>query len=163
MLRIVAITLIQGALPAVFGWLLLLIKPETTVIAPWSMLMLFIFFANLLIVTAGWKYLGVTRSDRQAQAILMFLAVFEPLLTYRVLIAEGTNLTPAAQIACYCAGQAAIWVTVVWGPEISGYFMQRRWDKKVLSGEKKFPSRKEFLEERERRRALKQKKSIYRK
>ncbi len=103
------------------------------------------FFANLLIVAAGWKYLGVTRSDRQAQAILMFLAVFEPLLTYKVLIAEGTNLTPWVQIACYCAGQAAVWVTIVWGPEISGYFMQRRWDKKVLSGEKKFPSRKEFL------------------
>ena len=107
---------------------------------------------------AGWKYLGVTRSDRQAQAILMFLAVFEPLLTYKVLIAEGTNLTPWVQIACYCAGQAAVWVTIVWGPEISGYFMQRRWDKKVLSGEKKFPSRKEFLEERERRRAQRYKK-----
>ena len=82
----------------------------------------------------------------------------EPLLTYKVLIAEGTNLTPWVQIACYCAGQAAVWVTIVWGPEISGYFMQRRWDKKVLSGEKKFPSRKEFLEERERRRAQRYKK-----
>ena len=158
MLRIVAITLIQGMLPAIFGLVFLWIKSDVTLIAPWPMLMLFIFFANLLIVAAGWKYLGVTRSDRQAQAILMFLAVFEPLLTYKVLIAEGTNLTPWVQIACYCAGQAAVWVTIVWGPEIYGYFMQRRWDKKVLSGEKKFPSRKEFLEERERRRAQRYKK-----
>lgn len=91
-------------LPAIFGLVFLWIKSDVTLIAPWPMLMLFIFFANLLIVAAGWKYLGVTRSDRQAQAILMFLAVFEPLLTYKVLIAEGTNLTPWVQIACYCAG-----------------------------------------------------------
>lgn len=96
-------------LPAIFGLVFLWIKSDVTLIAPWPMLMLFIFFANLLIVAAGWKYLGVTRSDRQAQAILMFLAVFEPLLTYKVLIAEGTNLTPWVQIACYCAGQAAVW------------------------------------------------------
>ena len=102
-------------LPAIFGLVFLWIKSDVTLIAPWPMLMLFIFFANLLIVAAGWKYLGVTRSDRQAQAILMFLAVFEPLLTYKVLIAEGTNLTPWVQIACYCAGQAAVWVTIVWG------------------------------------------------
>ena len=76
-------------LPAIFGLVFLWIKSDVTLIAPWPMLMLFIFFANLLIVAAGWKYLGVTRSDRQAQAILMFLAVFEPLLTYKVLIAEG--------------------------------------------------------------------------
>ena len=78
MLRIVAITLIQGMLPAIFGLVFSWIKSDVTLIAPWPMLMLFIFFANLLIVAAGWKYLGVTRSDRQAQAILMFLAVFEP-------------------------------------------------------------------------------------
>ena len=136
-------TTLFRSLPAIFGLVFLWIKSDVTLIAPWPMLMLFIFFANLLIVAAGWKYLGVTRSDRQAQAILMFLAVFEPLLTYKVLIAEGTNLTPWVQIACYCAGQAAVWVTIVWGPEISGYFMQRRWDKKVLSGERKFPRSEE--------------------
>ena len=63
MLRIVAITLIQGMLPAIFGLVFLWIKSDVTLIAPWPMLMLFIFFANLLIVAAGWKYLGVTRSD----------------------------------------------------------------------------------------------------
>ncbi|MFR5768422.1 MAG: hypothetical protein ACLUFW_11045 [Alistipes sp.] len=65
MLRIVAITLIQGMLPAIFGLVFLWIKSDVTLIAPWPTLMLFIFFANLLIVAAGWKYLGVTRSDRQ--------------------------------------------------------------------------------------------------
>lgn len=144
MLRIVVITLIQGMLPAIFGLVFLWIKSDVTLIAPWPMLMLFIFFANLLIVAVGWKYLGVTRSDRQAQAILMFLAVFEPLLTYKVLITEGANLTPWVQIACYCAGQAAVWVTIVWGPEISGYFMQRRWDKRYYPEKGNFRLAKNF-------------------
>jgi len=91
-------------LPAIFGLVFLWIKSDVTLIAPWPMLMLFIFFANLLIVAAGWKYLGVTRSDRQAQAILMFLAVFEPLLTYKVLIdAVGANRLLLRRTGC-CLG-----------------------------------------------------------
>ena len=41
MLRIVAITLIQGMLPAIFGLVFLWIKSDVTLIAPWPMLMLY--------------------------------------------------------------------------------------------------------------------------
>ena len=52
MLRIVAITLIQGMLPAIFGLVFLWIKSDVTLIAPWPMLMLFIFFALVPIIQA---------------------------------------------------------------------------------------------------------------
>lgn len=146
MIRIFIITLIQGLLP-IIPCLFSYHQGIDKVITPWPLLVLFIFFFNVFIILKFWKYLGYTKSERQGEAILLFVAAFVPFLTYKA-IESNENLTLTSQIVCYCIGQISIWGTIVWAPEISGYFLERHSSKMILSGQKKLLSRKEFLENR---------------
>lgn len=150
MLRKSILTIIQTALPVLPG-LYLLRTSGAGALAPWPVIVGFILCVNLLLMLFGWRYLGEMRGERQSRALLLVLSVFEPILTWWLLLEGDASVSPAGRIAIYCAGQALLWISLDWAPDLSGRLLQRRWERKVLSGERKFPSRKAFLEERERR------------
>ena len=136
----------QLVLPAVPGLYVILFRPGVSLLTP-RMLIPSMLCINLLALLLGWRRLGWSRNERFDAAMLLVMFALFPWLEYQVLPVGAFEGNLWAQVGCYCAGQAIGYVSVVLAPDWLGRLRQRRYEERVLSGQK-FRSRKEVLEQR---------------